>query len=266
MSNLVKSQSTSIASKNLSEELLAKIVQSGNLAMLSESDRLIYYFNYCRQLGLNPLSRPFDYISEGEGDKLKITLYPNTIAASQLRDSRNVSTKIVREEILLDGEVYSVLVEARMGDRTEQATGKVGIKLDKYNKPLSGEAKAKLMKKAESQARRRATLAIVGLDAIGEGDRRASISDMPPDCWTPDLSDKLLAIATSELPAIAASELPDWNKFWTVFCGICDRCESDEQLEKLINWTFSQKAYIAYPENQIEVENKIAKVQEKISF
>lgn len=258
MSNLVKSEPVSIVSQNLSEELLAKIVQSGNLAMLSESDRLVYYFTYCRQLGLNPLSRPFDYISEGEGDKLKISLYPNTIAASQLRDSRNVSTKIVREEILLDGEVYSVLVEARIGDRTEQATGKVGIKLDKYNKPLSGEAKAKLMKKAESQARRRATLAIVGLDAIGEGDRRASISDMPPDCWTPDLSDKLLSIA--------ASELPDWDKFWTVFCGICDRCQSDEQLEKLIAWTFNQKAYLAYPENQIEVEVEIAKVQEKISF
>ncbi|MCA6509716.1 MAG: hypothetical protein IM596_07915 [Pseudanabaena sp. M051S1SP2A07QC] len=258
MSNLVKSEAGSIISQNLDEALLNKIVQSGNLAYLSESDRLVYYFSYCRQLGLNPLSRPFDYITEGEGEKLKISLYPNTIAASQLRDSRNVSTKIIREEILLDGEVYSVLVEARMGDRTEEATGKVGIKLDKYGKPLSGDAKAKLMKKAESQARRRATLAIVGLDAMGEGDRIAPISDMPEDCWTPDLSDKLLSIASEPLP--------DWDKFWTAFCGVCDRCQSDEQLEKLIQWALNQKAYLAYPENQIHVENKIAEVKKRIAF
>jgi hypothetical protein len=246
--------------KKLDESLLAKIVQSGNLAYLSESDRLVYYFSYCRQLGLNPLSRPFDYISEGEGDKLKISLYPNTIAASQLRDSRNVSTRIVREEILLDGEVYSVLVEARIGDRTEEATGKVGIKLDKYGKPLSGEAKAKLMKKAESQARRRATLAIVGLDAMGEGDNRASISDMPPDCWTPDLDNKLTAIAVPQ------QMRPSWDEFYKKFCDCHDRCETEEQLDKLIKWAFAHPAYQAYPENHGLIEAHLAIAQERVSF
>ena len=249
MSNLVKSQSTAIAQNAfLSEELLAKIVQSGDLSVLSESDRLVYYFAYCRQLGLNPLSRPFDYIQ----DKGKISLYPNAQAASQLRDKRNVSTRILKEECLLNGEIYSVLVEARTGDRSEQATGKVSLT------GLDGRGKATAMKKAETQARRRATLAIVGLDAIGDEDRKAPISDMPADCWTPDLSDKLLTIA--------ASELPDWNKFWIAFCGVCNRCASEEQLEKLISWAFSQKAYLAYPENQIDCENKIAEVQSRISF
>lgn len=260
MSNLVKSESGAITTKDLDETLLAKIVQSGNLAYLSESDRLVYYFSYCRQLGLNPLSRPFDYISEGEGEKLKISLYPNTIAASQLRDSRNVSTRIVREEILLDGEVYSVLVEARMGDRTEQATGKVGIKLDKYGKPLSGEAKAKLMKKAESQARRRATLAIVGLDAMGEGDNRASISDMPPDCWTPDLDNKLTAIA------IPQQMRPNWDEFYKKFCDCHDRCETEEQLDKLIEWAFAHPTYKAYPEHHGLIEAQLAIAQERIIF
>lgn len=254
MSNLAKSEAASIVSQNVNEELLAKIVQSGDLAMLPESDRLIYYFSYCRQLGLNPLSRPFDYITEvnDKTGKTKITLYPNAQGASQLRDKRNVSTRIIKEEVLLNGDIYSVLVEAKIGDRTEQATGKVSLS------GLSGKHKANAMKKAETQARRRATLAIVGLDAIGDEDHKAPISDMPPDCWTPDLSNKLLSIASEPLP--------DWNKFWTAFCGVCDRCQSDEQLEKLIKWAFSQKAYLAYPENQIDVENKIAEVQERITF
>ena len=252
MSNLVKSQSHAIASTTaqdlLGEELLAKIIQSGDLTYLSESDRLVYYFAYCRQLGLNPLSRPFDYIQ----DKGKISLYPNAQAASQLRAKRNVSTRILKEECLLNGEIYSVLVEARIGDRTEQATGKVSLT------GLDGRGKATAMKKAETQARRRATLAIVGLDAVGDEDRRASVSDMKMDEWTDDLSGQLMAIASTPLP--------DWSKFWSVFCGVCDRCQTEEQLEKMIAWAFNQKAYLAHPENQVDVENKIAEIQSRISF
>jgi hypothetical protein len=249
MSNLTNYQSQAITSQDLlGEELLTKIIQSGDLSYLSESDRLIYYFAYCRQLGLNPLSRPFDYIQ----DKGKITLYPNAIAASQLRDKRNVSTRIIKEECLLNGEIYSVLVEARIGDRIEQATGKVSLA------GLDGRSKATAMKKAETQARRRATLAIVGLDAIGDEDRKAQVSDMPDDIWQPDLESKLMTIASTPLP--------DWDKFWAAFCGCCDRCQSTDQLEKLIRWTFAQKAYLAYPQNQIDVENRIAEVQARFDF
>jgi hypothetical protein len=190
----------------LSEELLAKISQSGDLSYLSEHDRLVYYFAYARQLGLNPVSRPFDYIEEkGSDGKTKISLYPNSCAASQLRDSRGVSTRILKEELMLDGEIYSVLVEARIGDRIEQASGKVPIKTDHYGKPLSSKAKATAMKKAETQARRRATLAIVGLNASDDEDRKAPISDMPQDVWDAELSDALQAIASSEPKAIAPS-------------------------------------------------------------
>jgi len=264
MSNLSKLNDSSITRQEVTDTLLSKIVQSGNLAYLSESDRLIYYFSYCKQLGLNPLSRPFDYISEGEGDKLKITLYPNTIAASQLRDSRNVSTRIVKEEILLDGEIYSVLVEARIGDRTEEATGKVGIKTDRYGKPLNSEAKAKAMKKAESQARRRATLAIVGLDVIGasfaDGGKGAAVSDMPDDCWTPQLENKLMTIAA--LP----ESRPSWETFYNEFTGLCDRCETTSKLELLIGWAINSKVYKAYPENHPLIETHFAIIQERVSF
>lgn len=233
MTNLAKAKTQSIVHQDLNDELLAKIVQSGDLSMLSQQDRLIYYFTYCRQLGLNALSKPFDYIEEKdkEGNIKKISLYPNAIAASQLRDSRNVSTRIVEEKIMLDGEIYSVTVEAKIGNRTEQATGKVSIKTDNWGKALNGDGKAKAMKRAETQARRRATLAIVGLDAIGDEDRKASISDMPPDCWTPELNDKLMAIASQPL----------WEeKLWQIFLGSVAKCETSEQLEKLIAWVSRQ--------------------------
>ncbi|MBD2316708.1 hypothetical protein [Phormidium tenue] len=252
MTNLAKAETQSLVHQDLSDELLAKIVQSGDLSMLSSSDRLIYYFTYCRQLGLNALSKPFDYIEEKDKDgKIKkISLYPNAIAASQLRDSRNVSTRIVEEKIMLDGEIYSVTVEARMGTRTEQATGKVGIKTDNWGKPLNGDSKAKAMKRAETQARRRATLAIVGLDAIGDEDRKASISDIPMDCWTPELSDKLMTIATAPL----------WDdKLWSIFTTSAEKCSSPDELDGLIKWVGRK------PQPSAEQSEKINQILKSLS-
>ena len=73
-------------------------------------------------------------------------------------------------------------------------------------------------------------------------------------------------LVKSHSHAIASTPLPDWSKFWSVFCGVCDRCQTEEQLEKMIAWAFNQKAYLAHPENQVDVENKIAEIQSRISF
>ena len=67
-------------------------------------------------------------------------------------------------------------------------------------------------------------------------------------------------------PAIDVTAKPVWADFFTKFCGLCDRCQSDDQLEKLITWTFSQDAYKAYPENHKVIEEAIAIVQTRLQF
>jgi uncharacterized protein (DUF952 family) len=67
-------------------------------------------------------------------------------------------------------------------------------------------------------------------------------------------------------PAIDVSSKPVWSDFFSKFCGLCDRCQTDEQLEKMIGWTFSQEAYKAYPENHRVIEEAIAIVQARLQF
>ena len=42
--------------------LLEKVVIEGDLEKLSATERMEYYEKVCDSLGLNPLTRPFDYI------------------------------------------------------------------------------------------------------------------------------------------------------------------------------------------------------------
>ena len=42
--------------------LLESVVVDGDLANLSSADRLSYYAKVCDSMGLNPLTKPFEYI------------------------------------------------------------------------------------------------------------------------------------------------------------------------------------------------------------
>ena len=68
-------------------ELLEQVVVNGDLAKLSAPQRLDYYRQVCQSMGLNPLSKPFDYINL----KGKLTLYAKKDATDQLRKIHGVS-------------------------------------------------------------------------------------------------------------------------------------------------------------------------------
>ena len=61
-------------------EILEQVIIEGDLSKLSPADRVAYYKQVCESVGLNPLTRPFDYI-ELNG---KLTLYAKRDAADQL--------------------------------------------------------------------------------------------------------------------------------------------------------------------------------------
>ena len=47
------------------DELSAKamsVLMKGDLSALSDADRTAYYLRVCESLGLNPLTRPFDFM------------------------------------------------------------------------------------------------------------------------------------------------------------------------------------------------------------
>lgn len=129
----------------------------GDLSLLNPQARVDYYKALCESLGLNPLSKPFAYITLNG----KLTLYALRDAADQLRKINGVSiTEMVPEAI---SDLFVVRVKAMdKGGRTDAATGAVNIK------GLAGEALANAMMKAETKAKRRVTLSLCGLGFLDE--------------------------------------------------------------------------------------------------
>ena len=134
-----------------------ELVIMGDLAKLSAPQRLEYYTKVCESVGLNPYTRPFDYITLNN----KLTLYARKDATDQLRKLNGVSIVNLERETV-DG-VYIVVAHATMPDgRSDEDTGAVNVK------GLSGEALANAMMKAITKAKRRVTLSICGLGWLDE--------------------------------------------------------------------------------------------------
>ena len=78
-----------------SPEIMEKVLLSGNLADLDVTQRLSYYESVCRSLGLNPVTKPFEYITlQG-----KMVLYAKKDCTDQLRRLYGVSIKILSRDI-----------------------------------------------------------------------------------------------------------------------------------------------------------------------
>lgn len=136
---------------------IEQVLIGGDLSKLSESDRVMYYKNVCTSVGLNPLTKPFDYITLNG----KLTLYARKDATDQLRTLHKVSIKIVDKQKIDD--VYIVTAEAKNAEgREDSSTGAVSVAR------LTGDHLANAMMKAETKAKRRVTLSICGLGLLDE--------------------------------------------------------------------------------------------------
>lgn len=129
----------------------------GDLKGLSSERRIAYYRAVCASLGLNPLTKPFEYITLNG----KLTLYAKRDAADQLRAINGVRITITAREQA--GDVWIVTARAEMPDgRGDESIGAVNIQ------GLKGEALANALMKAETKAKRRVTLSICGLGWLDE--------------------------------------------------------------------------------------------------
>lgn len=142
--------------------LAAEAATKGDLAKLSPEQRTALYGEICRSMGLNPLSRPFEYITLNG----KLTLYATRTAADQLRKINGVSITSV-EESVSDG-ILTVKVKASdKTGRTDMEIGAVSLVGNRGEK-LTGEALANAHMKALTKAKRRVTLSISGLGWLDE--------------------------------------------------------------------------------------------------
>lgn len=131
----------------------------GDLKDLNPEGRLEFYRAVCNSLGLNPLTKPFEYITLNG----KLTLYAKRDCADQLRKINSVSiTNLEAKQI---GGLFVCTATATDGKgRTDTSTGAVSTD------GLKGENLANAMMKAETKAKRRVTLSLCGLGLLDESE------------------------------------------------------------------------------------------------
>ena len=177
---LVKKEPPTVA------EAIEHVLIKGDLAPLKAEERLEYYRAVCKSLGLNPLTRPFDYIyfkekrdENDEGDQSetggKLVLYANRNCTDQLRQIHKVAIvpRSTTRAVTDDYATTEVFVVNKSG-RTDSGLGMVYLKRSYYDKEarkrawyrLSGQKLADAVMKSETKAKRRATLSICGLSVL----------------------------------------------------------------------------------------------------
>lgn len=138
-------------------EIMEQVLIRGDLAGLTHQERARYYTRVCDSLGLNPLTRPFDYITLNG----KLQLYALKGATDQLRQLRAISVKIV-SQTEANG-MFTVHVRVRdMLGREDEDIGVVTLPKGE------GDARANAIMKAITKAKRRATLSLCGLGMLDE--------------------------------------------------------------------------------------------------
>lgn len=147
---------------------IEQVLIGGDLSRLSVESRLTYYRAVCESVGLNPLTKPFEYITLNG----KLTLYARKDCTDQLRSKHGVS--IGTPDIKFEDDWIIVAVAAKLPDgRTDSDIGVVS------RKDMRGDFGNALMK-ALTKAKRRVTLSICGLGMLDETEVE-SIPDARPE-------------------------------------------------------------------------------------
>lgn len=167
---------TALPARRVDADVVETVVVHGNLTELEPAERVAYYRKVCESVGLNPYTRPFEYITLSG----KLTLYARKDCTDQLRQLHGVSVRIAGRDHLEKAGLYTVTAHAARSDgRVDESTGVVSTK------GLTGEALANAMMKAETKAKRRVTLSICGLGWLDESEVD-SIADSAPVIVDPE--------------------------------------------------------------------------------
>lgn len=140
------------------DDVVAQLILAGDLSKLNATDRVAYYRGYCERIGLDPFTKPFDILRLNG----KEILYLTRSGAQQLNKLHGVSHQITVREVIA-GEVYQVTARATLPDgRHTESIGAVSVA------GMKGESYCNAIMKAETKAKRRSTLDLLGLGILSE--------------------------------------------------------------------------------------------------
>jgi len=135
------------------------LIINGDLSKLHPADKVVYYKGYCERMGLDPFTKPFDLLRL-QGREI---LYLNRSGSAQLNRMHGVSHSITSRTLHKDAEIYEVTARATLPDgRYTESLSAVSVA------GLKGDAYCNVLMKAETKAKRRSTIDLVGLGILSE--------------------------------------------------------------------------------------------------
>jgi len=141
------------------QELANALILNGDLSKLASNQKLAYYNGYCTRLGLDPFTKPFELLKLNG----KEVLYLTRAGAQQLNKLHKLSHSITSRELIEAAGIYQVTARAQeFTGRYTESIGAVNIT------GLKGDNYANAIMKAETKAKRRATLDLLGLGILDE--------------------------------------------------------------------------------------------------
>lgn len=150
---------TAIVKDSIVSEVL-QALNRGDLGKLTEAERGAYTGAVCKSLGLNPLTSPFKFLTlQG-----RVVMYATKDATEQLGKLHRISYEIV-SRVTTDG-IHQVVARASTPDgRFTESVGAVTVE------GLKKDDLANAFMKAETKAKRRATLSVCGLSFMDETEK-----------------------------------------------------------------------------------------------
>jgi len=169
-----------------------QLILQGDLSKLSANDKVRYYNGYCERMGLDPFTKPFDILRLNG----KEVLYCTRSGTQQLNKLHKVSHLITSRDTNAEAGVYIVTSKASLPDgRCTESIGAVNIA------GLKGEMYANAIMKAETKAKRRATLDLLGLGVLDESE-----AETIPNATTVALQTMVEALPQMEVEAVEVIE------------------------------------------------------------
>ena len=212
-------------------EVIENVLIKGDLGRLSPEERSEYYLRVCESVGLNPLTQPLAYMTLNG----KLTLYALRTCTDQLRAIHKVSVVELSESER--GDVYIVTAKVQNAEgRTDVAKGAVSIA------NLKGDILANAVMKAETKAKRRATLSICGLGLLDETEIETIPGAAPAKAVVKELNPK-----TGRMIDPNSSNQLRTNGVWTSFLKKLKSFVESSDLDGLEQW-------FAQPETKAKIE------------
>lgn len=154
---------TALANPEEATAALTHYLGTGDLSRLSGEQKAALYLDTCTSLGINPRTRPFDWIEfyDPETKSKKLTLYPNKACADQLAYQHRIRVRTVEEKIV--GTLFKVVVEGTMLDgRTETNVSYLDL-TDRDGNQLRGQRLGNAFMKGHTKAKRRLVFGMLGM-------------------------------------------------------------------------------------------------------